>query len=274
MLAEIVLVVTAAVLGSLLGSFLNVCVYRLPRNESIVRPRSHCPSCGATIAWYDNVPILSWLALRGRCRQCRARISVQYPLVEAATALAWAGATWWWGPTWDALAAAVLLTLLLGILLTDAQHFVIPDELSLGGLGAGFALSFFTDRISPVFAVIGAVTGFALLWVVKVGGDWALRRGLIGGEEVQRTLGPEEPPSAMGGGDLKMMAMIGVFLGWQGVLATAFLGALAGTLVYLPLLLRRTKPLVPFGVYLAVGAAAWLVLGDRLTAWYLGFLRP
>jgi len=274
MYAEPILVVLAGVVGALLGSFLNVCVYRLPRNESVVRPRSRCPGCGTMIAWYDNVPIVSWLLLRARCRHCHARISVQYPLVEAAVALAWAGSVWYWSLTWDALSAAVLLTLLIGILLTDAQHFIIPDEFSLGGLGAGFALSFLADRVSPLQSLLGAAAGFALLWIVKAGGDWALRRGLIGGEEVQRTLGEEEPPSAMGDGDLKMMAMVGAFLGWQGVLATAFLGALTGTLIYLPFLLRKTKPLVPFGVYLAMGAAAWLVLGDRLSAWYLGLLRP
>jgi leader peptidase (prepilin peptidase)/N-methyltransferase len=274
MFVEWVVVLASGVLGALLGSFLNVCVYRLPRDESLVRPRSHCPSCGATIGWYDNVPIVSWLVLRGRCRHCHARISVQYPLVEAAVALAWAGSVWWFGITWDSLAAAVLLTVLVGILLTDAQHYINPDELSLGGLGAGFGLSFLTDRMTPLRSVLGAASGYAMLWIVKAGGDWALRRGLIGGEEVQRTLGPEEPPSSMGGGDLKMMAMVGAFLGWQGVLASAFLGALAGTLVYLPFLLRKTRPLVPFGVYLAVGAAAWLLVGDRLSAWYLGLLRP
>jgi leader peptidase (prepilin peptidase)/N-methyltransferase len=272
MYAESVLAAIAGVFGALLGSFLNVCVHRLPRDESVVRPRSHCPRCDALIRWYDNIPVLSWLALRARCRQCRAPISMRYPLGELAVAAIWAGAVWWWGPVWDALAAAIFLTLLLGITLTDAEHYIIPDEFSLGGLGAGLALSFLTDRVGPFDAFLGAAVGFALMWTVKAAGDAALRRGLIGGEEVQRTLGEEEPPSAMGGGDVKMLAMIGAFVGWQGALASVFLGALAGTLVYLPLMLKKDKPLVPFGIYLAVGAAVALLWGDRLAAWYLRLL--
>ena len=273
MLSEPILLGIAAVFGAMLGSFLNVCVYRLPRNESVVRPRSRCPSCGTVVAWHDNVPVFSWLVLRGRCRQCSARISAQYPLVEAAVALIWAGSLYALGPVADALAAALFLTLLLGILLTDAQHFIIPDEFSLGGLGAGLALAFFTD-LGIVQALIGAATGFALLWVVKAAGDFALGRGWIGGGEVQETLGADEPPSTMGGGDIKVLAMIGAFVGWQGVLATVFLGALLGTLAFLPSLFRGRKPLVPFGIFLALGAAVWLVAGARLAAWYAAFVRP
>jgi leader peptidase (prepilin peptidase)/N-methyltransferase len=268
---EPILAVIAGLFGALLGSFLNVCVYRLPRNESVVRPRSRCPRCGTMVAWYDNVPALSWLALRGRCRQCGERISLQYPLVELAVAGIWAGSMYALGPTPDALSAAVFLTLLLGILLTDAQHYVIPDEFSLGGLGAGLVLAFFTE-IGIVQAAIGAACGFGLLWTVKAAGDYALRRGWIGGREVQETLGDDEPPSAMGGGDIKMAAMIGAFTGWQGVLASVFLGALVGSVVFLPSLFREKKPLVPFGIFLALGAAAWLVAGARLAAWYAGLL--
>jgi leader peptidase (prepilin peptidase)/N-methyltransferase len=273
MFAEPLLTVLAGLLGAILGSFLNVCVYRLPRDESVVTPRSRCPGCGTLIAWYDNVPVLSWLVLRGRCRRCRSRISAQYPLVEAAVAAAWAGAVWWWGPTGDGLAAAVLLTLLIGILLTDAQHYLIPDEFTLGGLGAGLALAFVNDRLRWWEAVLGAAVGFGVMWVVKAAGDLALRRGLIRGDEVQATLGEDEPPSSMGGGDVKMMAMVGAFLGWRGVLGTIFLGALAGTLFFLPLMLRGRKPLVPFGVFLAVGAAATLIWGDGLAAWYARIVR-
>jgi leader peptidase (prepilin peptidase)/N-methyltransferase len=271
-LGESLLTVIAGVFGAMVGSFLNVCVYRLPRNESVVKPRSRCPSCGTTVAWYDNIPILSWLTLRARCRHCRAGISVQYPLVEAAVAAIWAGSVYLLGPVVEALSAGVLLTLLLGIMLTDFRHYIIPDEMSLGGLGAGLALAWFTEP-GIVGALIGAVSGFLLLWGVKAGGDCALKRGWIGGREVQETLGEAEPPSTMGGGDIKMLAMIGSFLGWRGVLASVFLGALSGTLVYLPFLFRARKPLVPFGIFLGLGAAVWLVAGPRLAAWYLGWLR-
>ncbi len=269
MFGEPILALIAGIFGAMLGSFLNVCVYRLPRNESVVRPRSRCPACGTMVAWYDNIPVASWLALRGRCRRCGEPISMQYPLVEAAVALIWAGCAYAWGPDVAALSAAVLLTLLLGILLTDAQHYIIPDEFSLGGLGAGLAFALFTE-LGIVRALIGAAFGFGLLWVVKAAGDAALRRGWIGGREVQETLGEEEPPSTMGGGDIKMAAMIGAFTGWEGVLAAIFLGALTGTLVFLPALARGKKPLVPFGIFLAAGAAVWLVAGTRLAAWYAG----
>jgi leader peptidase (prepilin peptidase)/N-methyltransferase len=225
------------------------------------------------VLWYDNIPVVSWLGLRGKCRSCANPISIQYPIVELVVALAWAGAFWFGGLTADALSAAVFITLLVGILLTDAQHFIIPDEMSLGGLAAGLVLAFFTP-IGWRSALIGAAAGFALLWVVKAGGDLALRRGWIGGQEIKDTLGDEEPLTAMGGGDLKMMAMIGAFLGWRGVLLTVFLGALVGTLIYLPFFFRKTKPLVPFGIYLALGAFVTLVAGDRLTGWYARMLVP
>ena len=262
----------AGCFGALFGSFLNVCIYRLPRNESVVRPRSRCPKCGHLVRWYDNIPVISWLLLRARCRNCGNPISMQYPLVELAVALAWGGSVWYMGPNLDALSAAIFITLLVGILMTDAQHFIIPDELSLGGLGIGLVLAFFTE-IGIVRALIGAATGFGLLWIVKTAGDVALKRGWIGGEEIKATLGEEEEVTSMGGGDLKMMAMIGAFLGWSGVLLTVFLGALAGSLIYLPFMFREKKPLVPFGIYLALGAFITLISGGRLVAWYQAFLR-
>ena len=347
---ETIPAVVAGLFGAILGSFLNVVVYRLPRNESVVTPRSRCPKCGTMVSWYDNVPVLSWLVLRGRCRHCGNPISIQYPLVEAAVALTWALSFYYLGVSWEALSAAVFITLLLGILLTDAQHFIIPDELSLGGLAVGMTFAIMSDAFAlpvraglvalylvtaglyfvserrvarqaaalppghrlpaahptydlvvllPVvvvwlghyllqrlqgatvysastvgFACTGALTGFGLLWLVKAAGNTALRRGWIGGQEITETLGADEPVSAMGGGDLKMMAMIGSFLGWRGVILTIFLGALTGTVVYLPFLFRQKKPLVPFGIYLALGAFVTLLAGTRLAAWYALFVAP
>lgn len=266
--AEPVVVLVAGVWGAMLGSFLNVCVYRLPRNESVVAPRSRCPGCGVPIAWYDNVPLVSWLLLRGRCRHCGARISVQYPLVELAVALIWAGAALWFGATVSGLGAALLSTLALGIALTDARHYIIPDEFSLGGLGLGLVLSFAPGGLSPFDAAVGAAAGFSLLWVVKAAGDWALARGLIRGEELSQVLEEGERPTTLGLGDLKMMAMVGSFVGWRGVLLTAFLGSLSGVVVFLPLLLAKRRAPVPFGVFLAVGAVVTAVLGNFLIAWY------
>jgi leader peptidase (prepilin peptidase)/N-methyltransferase len=270
---DLIVSVVAGMFGALFGSFLNVCIYRLPRNESVVRPRSRCPKCGSMVKWYDNIPVFSWaVLLRGKCRNCRNPISVQYPLIELAVALAWGGSVWFLGPNLDALSAAIFITLLIGILMTDAQHFIIPDEMSLGGLAIGLVLSFFTE-IGIVQALIGAALGFGMLWVVKTAGDYALKRGWIGGEEIKETLGEDEEVTAMGGGDLKMMAMIGSFLGWSGVLMTIFLGALVGTLIYLPFMFRAKKPLVPFGLSLALGAFVTLIAGPRLSAWYTDFLK-
>jgi len=260
--------VFAGIFGAMLGSFLNVCVYRLPRNESVIRPRSRCPSCGTSIAWYDNVPLVSWLALRARCRHCRASISVRYPLVELAVALIWAGSVIVAGVTTEALAAAVFLTLLLGIALTDGRHYVIPDLFSLGGLALGLVFAFLPSDRSWYLAPLGAALGYGLLWVVRAVGDAALRRGLIGGKELDTVLEEGEQPTTMGEGDLRMMAMVGAFLGPAGVLLTVFLGALVGSVVFLPLRLAGKHIAVPFGVFLAAGAAVALVFGPGLVAWY------
>jgi leader peptidase (prepilin peptidase)/N-methyltransferase len=263
-------VVVAGVFGALLGSFLNVCVYRIPRNESVVTPRSRCPRCGTGIAWYDNVPIVSWLALRARCRHCGAPISIQYPLVELAVALIWAGSVAWQGASLDALFAAVFATLLLGIALTDAQFYVIPDAFSLGGMAVGLLVALLPGGLVWWVAFVGAALGYGLLWLVRWLGDLALQRGIIGGQELDAVLEEGEKPTSMGEGDLRMMAMVGAFLGPMGVLLTVFLGALAGSLVFLPLRLLGRRIAIPFGVFLAVGALAALVLGDDLVAWYLG----
>ena len=266
--AEIVVVAFVAVFGAMLGSFLNVCVWRLPRGESVILPASHCPGCGKPIAWYDNVPVLSYLALGGRCRHCGMRISLQYPLIELVVGLVWAGAVLWFGLSVDALGAALLTTLALGIALTDARHYTIPDEFSLGGLGAGLLLSLAPGGLRFVDALLGAASGFALLWVVKTAGDWALARGLIKGEELDQVLEEGEKPTSLGLGDLKMMAMVGAFLGWRGVLLTAFLGSLSGVVIFVPLLLLKRRAPVPFGVFLAIGAVVTVVAGDWLLGWY------
>jgi len=270
--AELVVVAFVAVFGAMLGSFLNVCVYRLPRGESVILPASHCPGCGKPIAWYDNVPVLSYLVLRGRCRHCGVRISLQYPLIELAVGLIWAGAAIWFGLSVDALRAALLATLALGIALTDARHYIIPDEFSLGGLGAGLALSLAPGGLRFVDALIGAASGFALLWVVKTAGDWALARGLIRGEELEQVLEEGETPTTLGVGDLKMMAMVGSFLGWRGVLLTAFLGSLSGVAIFVPLLLLKRRSPVPFGVFLAIGSVVTVVAGDWLLGWYASWI--
>lgn len=268
-LPDPVLVVFAGVFGAMLGSFLNVCVHRLPRNESVIHPRSRCPACGAAIAWYDNVPLVSWLVLRARCRRCAAPISVQYPLVELTAALIWAGSLAWLGMSPAALGAGIFVTLLLGIALTDAQAYVIPDLFSIGGLGVGLALAAVPGGLALWESAAGALFGYALLWVVRWAGDLALSRGWIGGAELETVLEEGEARTTMGEGDLRMLAMIGSFLGVGGVLLAVFLGALVGSLVFLPLRMMGKRIAIPFGVFLAVGATVALVVGPGLVTWYL-----
>jgi leader peptidase (prepilin peptidase)/N-methyltransferase len=243
-----------ALFGALIGSFLNVCIVRLPAEQSVISPRSRCPKCGRPISWQDNIPVVSWLLLRGRCRGCGEAISVLYPLVELATAFLWGWSVWKYGPTLDALKAALFGTLLLGIALTDAREYIIPDEFTWGGLVIGLLLSAAGGGHAVVLAALGAAVGFGILWLVGTIGTWAFKE------------------EAMGGGDIKMMAMVGAFVGWQGVLLTIFLGALAGTVIFLPLALLGRKKLVPFGVFLAIGAAATYLTGPAIMAWYRHYL--
>jgi leader peptidase (prepilin peptidase) / N-methyltransferase len=247
---DILLWVYAGVIGAAVGSFLNVCVYRWPEGLSVVSPPSRCPGCESRIRWFDNVPVLGWMWLRGRCRACGAGISIQYPLVELVTASLWLAAAMRFGFTWQALSTAVFFTLLLGIALTDARTYIIPDEFTLGGLAIGLALSFAPGGISPLRALLGAALGFGVLWVVAVGGEWLFKK------------------EAMGGGDIKMMAMVGAFLGPAGVLLTIFLGALIGSVIFGPISLKTGK-LVPFGIFLALGAAVTEPWGEAITQWYL-----
>lgn len=245
------LLVLAGVLGACFGSFLNVCAYRWPAEQSVVRPPSRCPSCASEIRWFDNVPVLGWLWLRGRCRACRAPISAQYPLVELATAGIWVMAVWRFGVSWPALSVALFFTILLGIALSDARFYIIPDEFSLGGLALGLVFAFLPGGIGPVRAVAGAALGFALLWLVGTVGEWVFKK------------------EAMGFGDVKMMAMVGAFLGPIGVLLTIFLGALFGTLIFAPISWKTGK-LVPFGIFLALGAAVTEPFGRAMIDWYVG----
>ena len=246
------IVAASALLGLLIGSFLNVLILRLPAGESVVAPRSRCPRCGTPLRWYHNLPVLSWIALRGRCAFCKEPISWQYPAVEISTAAIWGLNVARLGPTPEAGRAIALLTLLLAIAVADLRFYIIPDELSLGGAVLGIGLSFLPGAPTPVESLVGAGIGGGVLWLVAIAGTWAFRK------------------EAMGGGDIKLMAMIGAFLGWKGALLTIFLGALAGTLVFVPLTWKTDK-LVPFGLFLALGAALAFYLGDPLLRWYLGY---
>jgi leader peptidase (prepilin peptidase)/N-methyltransferase len=246
----------AALLGAIIGSFLNVCILRwgAEPKESIVSPRSHCPRCGRGLAWYENVPVLSWLLLRARCRGCGKPISIMYPLIELATAAIWAYMAWRHGLTIETIRGALFCTILLGIAMTDARQYIIPDEFTWGGLVIGLLFSLAGGLPGLGTALLGAAVGFGLLWLVGTVGTWVFKE------------------DAMGGGDIKMMAMVGAFVGWQGVLLTIFLGALVGSLVFVPLLLVGQKKLVPFGIFLSIGAAIASEAGPAIIAWYSRYL--
>jgi leader peptidase (prepilin peptidase) / N-methyltransferase len=245
--------IVAGLVGGAIGSFLNVCICRWPEEESVVRPPSHCPECSTPIGWRDNIPVLSYLMLRGRCRACGTGISVLYPVIELVTALVWVAAVVRHGLSWDALIVAVFFTILLGIAVTDARTYLIPDEFSLGGLALGLLLALTPGGVTFTQSLAGAALGFGLLYLTAKLGEWWL----------------DKP--AMGGGDIKMMAMVGAFLGPLGAVLTIFLGALVGTLVFLPISLR-TKKLVPFGIFLALGAAVTEVWGGSILDWYRGVI--
>ncbi len=249
-------IIIAALFGAVIGSFLNVCILRwgAEPKESVVRPPSHCPKCGIGLRWYDNIPIVSWLVLRGRCRGCRAPISIQYPIIELATALIWAFRVWRHGVSLEALRGAAFATVLLGIAMTDARAYIIPDEFSLGGLALGILFGLAAGKQALGVALLGAAVGFGMLWLIAIAGEWMFKQ------------------EAMGGGDIKMMAMVGAVLGWQGTLLTVFLGALIGSLIFVPLSLIGRKQLVPFGIFLAIGAAATYLVGTAILTWYSAYL--
>ena len=265
----------AGAYGLVIGSFLNVVIHRLPREMSLLRPRSHCPGCGALVRWYDNVPLLSYLALRGRCRACRTPISPRYPLVELASAGLLVAVAARFGLTVAGLAAALFVLLLLTLALIDLEHRLLLDVLTLPGIAAGLLLAPLGGSLvvplggavlhssGPALSalassLLGAAIGALVPYVVIVG--YRLIRGAEG----------------MGLGDVKFLAMIGVFLGWKGVLLTIGLGSVLGAAVGLGLIAAgrgRRDTELPFGTFLAAGALLTLFVGGPLMR-VLGWIRP
>ncbi len=244
---------TVCLFGALVGSFLNVCIHRLPRRESVVWPSSHCPACAAPIAPYDNLPLLSFLVLGGRCRACRAPISLRYPTVEAANAAGYGLILWWFGAGWPAAAYALLFSSLLVITAIDLTHQIIPDAITLPGIPAGLILSATILPIGLLDSVLGLLVGGGLLWFIA----W-VSPYLFGKE-------------GMGGGDIKLLAMVGAFLGWKPTLLTIMVGAMTGSLVGISLLsfkLLRRDQYIPFGPFLAFGALVALFFYQNIFAWY------
>jgi leader peptidase (prepilin peptidase)/N-methyltransferase len=267
----------AFLLGACAGSFLNVCIVRWPRERSVMRPRSRCPRCGNQLSWFENVPILSWVALRGHCRCCDEPISVMYPAIELLVACGWLLAVHFFGFTLDGIRVAVFGTTLLGVAMTDAKHYLIPDGFTLFGLIFALVTSviaFFSGDTqvfaTPYDALVGACAGAGMIAIVGWLGEVMTKR------------------EAMGLGDVTLMAFVGAALGPSRALLTVFIGATLGAITFagivIPVtLLRRgatreqtelalgsapfETPLVPFGVFLAPAAMLTLFWGDALLRW-------
>jgi leader peptidase (prepilin peptidase)/N-methyltransferase len=251
--------VVAALLGGIVGSFLNVCIYRLPRHEWIVWPGSHCPSCGQPIAWRDNIPVLSYLLLLGRCRSCHQPISPRYPIVELVNAAGYVIILWHFGLSPTAILYAIFYSALLVVAGTDLSHKIIPNVVTVPGILIGLIGAATVLPIGLINSVLGMALGGGILWTLA----WA--SPYLFGKE------------GMGGGDIKLLAMVGAFLGWKPALLTIMIGSLSGSIVCLSLIaagLMKRDDYIPFGPFLVVGAILSMFFAYPLLDWYQGFLSP
>lgn len=239
--------------GTIVGSFLNVCIARLPEGQSVVAPRSRCPGCKTTIAWYDNVPILSYMILGGHCRACGIRISPAYPMVEIVTG-GLAVALWLeLGPTPAFAGYFVFAAALITITFIDLDHQIIPDVISLPGILVGLAFSLVSPLVTPWDSLLGVLVGGGSLLAVA----WTYR--LVRGQD------------GMGGGDIKLLAMIGAFLGWQSIFVTVMAASIVGSVIGLATMLYHradTRLAIPFGPFLAGGALIHLFFGEQILRFY------
>jgi len=246
----------AAVLGAIIGSFLNVCVHRLPRQQSVAWPPSACPNCGHMLAWYENIPVLSYLVLRARCRKCRAPISARYPIIEALSALMFLVGMWYYGPSLLLAQRLLFGCVLIVLFAIDLEHHLLPNVITLPAIAIGFIFSFFTEP-GWVASLIGIGLGGGLLFAVA---------------EAYYRIRNEE---GLGMGDVKMLAMIGAFLGWKLTIVALMMASFTGTLVGIGVLASGRggmKFALPFGTFLALGAAIAATVGPDLIEWYRGFL--
>jgi leader peptidase (prepilin peptidase)/N-methyltransferase len=254
MLAPVVLL---ALFGLAVGSFLNVCIHRLPRRESLAFPASHSTSCNRPLAWFENVPVAGWVALRGRCRTCGASISVMYPIVEVVTAAIFVAGYCFYGPTPLLPVRLLFACAMIVLFVIDLQHHILPNVITVPGIVAGFVFSL---ALPPgwIASSIGLLAGGGILLAIA--------------EAYYRLRHVE----GLGMGDVKMLAMIGAFLGWKLMLVTLVLSSLAGSIIGVALIASGRggmKYALPFGTFLAVGALVAAVAGEPILAWYVAFYR-
>jgi len=248
--------VVAAVFGAVVGSFLNVCIYRLPLGKSIVWPGSACPHCNRELSWFENVPILGYVMLRGRCRTCRAAIGIQYPIVEALTAVMFGLAWWYYGPSALLVSRLALGCALITLFAIDLEHHLLPNAITLPGIVVGFLFSLVTEP-GWMGSLIGIAVGGGVLFAIA---------------EAYYRIRHEE---GLGMGDVKMLAMVGAFIGWQLTLLTLMMASFSGTIIGVFLIVSRRggmKYALPFGTFLALGAAVAATVGSSILDWYLGLL--
>jgi leader peptidase (prepilin peptidase)/N-methyltransferase len=249
------LIIACAMFGLLVGSFLNVCIHRLPQQASVTWPASHCTSCKRPLSWFENVPVLSWLVLRGRCRTCRASISVMYPLVELTTAVVFAGGAIVYGLSPLLVVRLAFACALIVLFAIDLRHRILPNVITLPGIGVGFIASWFLPP-GWLSSLLGVLAGGGIL---------------LGIAEAYRRIRGQE---GLGMGDVKMLAMIGAFLGWPLMLLTLVVASFTGSVVGVGLMASGRGDMqaaLPFGTFLAVGALVAAVAGDPILSWYLAF---
>jgi leader peptidase (prepilin peptidase)/N-methyltransferase len=253
-----VLSIVSIILGTLIGSFLNVCILRLPKEESIIIPGSHCPRCQHPIKFYDNIPVISYILLRGRCRYCQGSISLQYPLIEGITALSSFLLFIKFGPSLSYIFYFLFVSALIVITVIDLYHQIIPDVISIPGIGVGLLGSLIVPDITFFNSLIGVLVGGGSLFLIATLYQWLFKR------------------EGMGGGDVKLLAMIGGFLGWKSVILTIVLSSFIGSVAGITIMILKGKDFktaIPFGPFLSLGAVISLFYGEFIIGWYFGLRR-
>jgi leader peptidase (prepilin peptidase)/N-methyltransferase len=249
-------VVLIFILGLIVGSFSNVCIYRIPRNESIIYPASHCPKCRSNISPKDNIPLLSYILLKGRCRNCKSKISIQYPIVELLSGLIYLIIYLTYGLSIQSLIYIILSSTLIIIAFIDLNEQIVPDVISLPGMVIGLILSFFVPYISYANSALGIAVGGGIILIIGLAGSVIFKK------------------EAMGGGDVKLAAMIGAFLGWRYIIISLFLGFFLGALAGIFLIMSKIKSredAIPFGPFIVLGSFITLLCGEKIISWYIGF---
>ncbi|UCD63358.1 MAG: prepilin peptidase [Candidatus Zixiibacteriota bacterium] len=247
--------ILVVVAGLAVGSFLNVVIYRLPRKKGLAFSRSVCPRCGRQLKWYHNIPLLSYLVLRGRCAFCSAPISLRYPLVEAANAALYLFFFWRLGFEPTFFVFSLLGSALIAVFFIDLDFMIIPDSITLSGIVVGLAVSFLPNGLGPVNSLVGLLVGGGALYLIAVIGDWMFKK------------------ESMGGGDIKLSAMLGAFLGWEKVvlifIASAFIGLVVSVVIMIFSARLRETRTIPFGPFLALAAVLSICYGQQIIDYYV-----